>query len=419
MHLTIVAIGSRGDIQPYIALGQGLQQAGHRVRLNTHLDFETLVRAHQLEFAPLHGNVRDLMSSETGVSFTETGANPIKFVREFRGIARTMIVEMLGDCLKACEDTDLIVMTGIGFYAAYPVAEKLGRPFLQAYLQPVTPTRDFSMSVIKPLKLGGLVNYASYFVGGQMFWQAMRGAMNDARREVLNLPPTPFWGPFGKLYQDRNPVIYGYSPHVLPRPKDWPDFVHVTGYWFLDQAADWQPPPELIDFLQAGSPPVAIGFGSMNNRDPEQTTEIVLNALDRSKQRGVLLTGWGGLHQFDLPDHVFKIDFVPHEWLYPRVRAIVHHGGAGTTGAALRSGVPSIGIPFFADQPFWAERAYRAGVGPRPIPRKKLTAENLAAAIDLAVNEPLLRRHAAQIGEQIRSEDGVQRAVEIFRRYYA
>src|SRR5512134_2414496 len=131
MHLTIVAIGSRGDIQPYIALGQGLQQAGHRVRLNTHVDFEALVQMHALEFAPLHGNVRDLMSSEAGMSFTETGTNPIKFVREFRHIARTMISEMLGDCLKACADTDLIVMTGIGFYAAYPAAEKLNKPYLQ------------------------------------------------------------------------------------------------------------------------------------------------------------------------------------------------------------------------------------------------------------------------------------------------
>jgi UDP:flavonoid glycosyltransferase YjiC (YdhE family) len=419
MHITIVAIGSHGDIQPYIALGQGLQRASHRVRLNTHLDFETLVCEHDLEFAPLHGNVRDLMSSEAGVSFTETGANPIKFVREFRGIARTMIVEMLGDCLKACEDTDLIVMTGIGFYAADPVAEKLGKPYLQAYLQPVTPTREFSMSVIKPLKLGGIINYASYFVGGQMFWQAMRGALNDARREVLNLPPTPFFGPFGKLYQDRNPVIYGYSPSVLPRPKDWPDFVHIAGYWFLDQPASWQPPLELFDFLSAGSPPIAIGFGSMNNRDPEHTTEIVLNALERSKQRGILLTGWGGLHQSDLPDHVFKIDFAPHEWLYPRMGAIVHHGGAGTTAAALRSGVPSIGIPFFADQPFWAEHAYRAGVGPQPIPRNKLTPVNLAQAIGLAMNDKSIRQRAAHIGQLIRGEDGVRRAVEIFQRYNA
>jgi UDP:flavonoid glycosyltransferase YjiC (YdhE family) len=419
MHLTIVAIGSRGDIQPYIALGEGLQQAGQRVRLNTHHDFEALVREHGLEFAPLHGNVRDLMSSEAGVSFAETGANPIKFVREFRSIARTLIVGMLGDCLEACADTDLIVMTGIGFYAAYPVAEKLGKPYLQAYLQPVTPTCEFTMSVIRPLKLGGAVNYASYFVGGQMFWQAMRGALNDARREVLNLPPTPFFGPFARLYRDRAPVIYGYSPSVLPRPNDWPDFVHVTGYWFLDQSAGWQPPQELTDFLAAGSPPIAIGFGSMNNRDPEHTTEIVLKALECSQQRGLLLTGWGGLHQSALPDHVFKIDFVPHEWLFPRMGAIVHHGGAGTTAAALRSGVPSIGIPFFADQPFWAEHAYRLGVGPRPLPRKKLSAEKLAEAIQLAVTEQSIRRRAAHMGELLRSEDGVQRAVEIFQRYYA
>jgi UDP:flavonoid glycosyltransferase YjiC (YdhE family) len=220
------------------------------------------------------------------------------------------------------------------------------------------------------------------------------------------------------MYRDRDPVIYGYSPSVLPRPRDWPDFVHITGYWFLEQQTSWRPPPELIDFLQAGPPPVAIGFGSMNNRDPERTTEIVLQALERSKQRGILLTGWGGLPQSDLPDRVFKIDFVPHEWLFPRLGAIVHHGGAGTTAAALRSGVPSIGVPFFAIQPFWTEHAYRAGAGPRPIPRQKLTAANLADAIGLAVNDQSIRRRAAHLGELIRREHGVQRAVEIFQRYY-
>ena len=416
MHFTLVAIGSRGDVQPLIALGAGLRRAGHHARLATHLEFKPLIEAQGLEFAELHGDMRAMLGNEDGHRLTSSGGNPLKFAREFRRLAHAMAADLLSSCLSACRGTDLIIVSGIGFYAGYPVAQKLGLPYLQTHLQPVTPTRDFTMPVMQPLKLGGLVNYASYVVGGQLFWQGMRGPLNTVQRELWGMPPLPFFGPFFQMARQRDPVVYGYSAHVVPVPQDWPDFAHVTGYWFLDQADHWQPPRELLEFIEAGSPPVSIGFGSMGNRDPEHTTALVLKALELSKQRGLLLTGWGGLAQAALPDHVFKIEAAPHDWLFPRMGAIIHHGGAGTTAAALRSGVPSIAIPFFADQPFWAERAHRIGASPQPIPRKHLTAERLAEAITRAVTDAGQRRQAAAIGAQIRSEDGVTRAVELINR---
>jgi UDP:flavonoid glycosyltransferase YjiC (YdhE family) len=208
-------------------------------------------------------------------------------------------------------------------------------------------------------------------------------------------------------------VLYGYSPHVIPPPPDWGADTHVTGYWFLDPPSGWTPPPALHEFLAAGPPPVYVGFGSMSSRNPQATAKLVLDALGAAGQRAVLLAGWSGLRPADLPDSVLMVDSVPFAWLFPRMAAVVHHGGAGTTAAGLRAGVPSIVVPFFGDQPYWGRRVAELGVGPAPIPRKRLTVEVLAGAIDRAVTDPVLRRRAAELGVRIRVEDGVARAVGV------
>ena len=237
------------------------------------------------------------------------------------------------------------------------------------------------------------------------------------RRDVLKLKPIPWNGPYTRIARERLPTLYGYSPTVVPKPPDWGEWIHVCGYWFLDGAETYQPPAGLIDFLASGPLPVYIGFGSMIHGDPEQLAEMIVKALTMSKQRGILLTGWAGSNHNHLFDHVFQIDSVPHDWLFPRMAAIVHHGGAGTTAAALRSGVPSIAAPFFADQPFWAQRVFELGVGPKPIPQKQLTAEWLADAIRTAVSDTTMRARAAELGQRIQAEDGVARAVEIIQQY--
>jgi len=247
-------------------------------------------------------------------------------------------------------------------------------------------------------------------------WQMMRPIINEARRDVLNLQPYRVIGPWPEMLRTRMPVVYGYSEQVLPKPRDWPDFIHVTGYWFLHEHG-WTPPRDLLDFLADGSPPVYIGFGSMVDRDPERITEIALNALRYSGQRAIFLRGWGDLQQADLPPNVFMIDNAPHEWLFPRMAAVVHHGGAGTTAAAIRAGVPSIVVPFFGDQPFWGDRVALLGVGTAPLARKTLTGAQLAGAIDRAISDNNIRANAAALGERIRVEDGVARAVEIIEAY--
>jgi UDP:flavonoid glycosyltransferase YjiC (YdhE family) len=228
----------------------------------------------------------------------------------------------------------------------------------------------------------------------------------------LELPAAPFFGAYNSPHLQRFPVLYGFSPSIINPPSDWQN-THVTGYWFLDEDPNWTPSKDLMDFLLEGAPPVFIGFGSMGNRNPEATADLVLQAIAIAGQRAILQSGWGGLSKRDLPDTVFILDSIPHSFIFPYMAAVVHHGGAGTTSAALRAGVPSIVIPFFGDQPFWGNRIAELGCGTEPIPRKKLTAENLAEAIQMAVTDRSTCETAANLGEKIRAENGIAKAVAI------
>jgi sterol 3beta-glucosyltransferase len=208
------------------------------------------------------------------------------------------------------------------------------------------------------------------------------------------------------------PVLHGFSRHVVPIPPDQPHQVTTTGFWFLDRSDSYAPPDHLRAFLEAGDPPVYVGFGSMAARDPERTTRAVLDAVRQADVRAVLATGWGGLTDADLPAGVLRIRSAPHDWLFPRCAAVVHHGGAGTTAAGLRAGRPTVICPFFGDQPFWGRRAHALGVGPAPIPQRRLTADRLADALAEVTRDPEMRRRAEALGKRIRAENGVERAVE-------
>jgi sterol 3beta-glucosyltransferase len=211
------------------------------------------------------------------------------------------------------------------------------------------------------------------------------------------------------LRRRREPILYGWSPSVLPKPPDWGKWLHTTGCWFLEQSEGWKPPRGLTDFLNSGPPPVFVGFGSMNNTDPERLTDIVLRALERTGRRGILATGWGGIGDSDLPDSVFRVEEVPHDWLLERVEAAVHHGGAGTTAASLRAGVPTAVVPFFADQPFWGRRIAELGVGPEPIPRRSLSVDRLANAIQQATADRDMKARAIAPSRRIKEDRASRR----------
>ena len=416
-HFTLVTAGSRGDIQPYIALGLGLQARGHTARLATHTLYADWIRGYGLEFAPVEGDPLAAFQQAHGRDWVETGRDGGDFLRGFHRFIDPLLHQATADTLDACAGSDMVLFSGVAFYVTYSAAEKLGLPFVQAYLQPINPTREFP-SVIYPTRRqgGALYNYATHAIGGYRIWLRLRPVLNTIRREMLGLRPMPLLGPFPDMFLRQLPVVHGYSPTLLPKPRDWSEALFVPGFWFLDEDG-YDPPPQLTGFLAAGPPPVYIGFGSMTGNDPERLTGLTLDAVARSGQRAVLLSGWAGLAAGDLPPDVLKLDSVPHGWLFPRMAAIVHHGGVGTTHEALRAGRPQVVAPFFGDQPFWADRVYGLGVSPPPLHQEELTAERLAAAIRAAVTEETMQARAADLGCRVQAERGVAGAVEVIERY--
>ena len=410
MQVTVIAPGSRGDVQPYVALGKGLKEAGHTVRVLATQDFQDLVTAYGLDFFDVGGSMEMVTQSMEDV--IERGS----FLKILLSMQLDRVVsKVAGSGLVACHGSDLIIAGLGGLFVGLALSEKLGIPFVQAHLTPFTPTREFP-SALMPLpetRLPSLANRLSHRLTQQMMWQMFRAADNKARIQVLQMAPAPFWGPFASLHRQKQTILYGYSPQVLPHPRDWDDFIHVTGYWFLEPPDGWEPPIDLVNFLQSGPPPVYIGFGSMIKKKPEETANLVLQALARTGQRGVLSSGWGGLKKEDLPETVFMIGSSPHSWLFPQMSALVHHGGAGTTGAGLQAGIPTIVTPFMGDQPFWGQRVYELGVGPRPIPRQRLTVERLAESIRCAVFDMTMREKASRLGERIRAENGIARTLAV------
>ena len=416
MKITVFAAGSRGDIQPCVAFSKGLQEAGYRVRLAAPEDFANFVQQHDVDFYPLRGDVQQIMASDTGREFMETGGtNPIKSIQAVRTMIGPVVKEMVEDAYAACRDVDAIICLGVFSAFGQSIAEALGIPIIHLEPTPLLPTRAFP-APSWPIQRdwGGLHNYISGLAMLDVIWLWYRPFVNDFRKSLgLSAYTT------ARFYRAlrSTPMLSAYSPSIIPHPADWPNSVHVTGYFFLDTQTDWQPSSELKTFLEAGDPPVYIGFGSMAGRNPEKLAILALEALAKSGQRGLLLTGWGGLRTELVPDNVFVLDAAPHNWLFPRMAAVVHHGGAGTTAEALRAGVPSVIVPFVLDQPFWGARIKALGLGPDPIPQKNLTADCLANAIRIAVSDSNMKQMANSYGTAIRAEDGIGNAIKIIQNY--
>jgi len=425
-RVVMVASGSRGDVQPQAALARGLQAAGWRVRFATHRCFQPLVEAAGLEFFPLSGDSQGFFSGPAGMALREKlerrdGAD---WCRRFLG---PFLRKFLADCAGACAGADAILYwppTQVGS----SLTEKLGVPSIgvATYPLPHCRTRAFANPFYSPfsrtvsvsarrLGLEGALNALSWRFGETIWADAVRTEVNRWRVETLGLEPlTPATA---RQRVERTPHVLGFSPKVLPVPRDWSEHVHVSGYWFLDLATTWMPPREVTDFLAQGPPPVAVGFGSMASRDAAATTEIVLDALERAGLRAIFVSGWGGLKQRALPGSVCLASDIPHDWLFPRVAAVVHHGGSGTTAAVLRSGIPHVIVPFGFDQCLWGQRIAELKLGPPPIPHAELTAERLASALRVAAADEAMRASARRFQESLRHEDGVGRAVAVIERY--
>jgi sterol 3beta-glucosyltransferase len=374
MRIAILTVGTRGDVQPFVAFGAALQQNGHAVRLCTHPEFQELVTGQGLDFAPLAaGALSRGAATQEGRRWAQRHA---RWMPTWVGLiqdARSVAHERLRDAAVACADADVIVTSNLTQVLGWQLARDRGVPVVRTLLN--APGYWMSRRTSRPA--AAAVRQAA--------WLAARPWLNAVRKEALGRPPLPRPEPIGTLDRQRQLVLYPFSPSVFPKPPGWGEWTEVTGYWFLDAAVDPDPSDALRDFVEAGPPPVFIGFATQIDPDPVATTATMVQALRGAGRRGVLLRSPEALAGADLGDDIFALQRVSHGWLFPRCAAVVHHGAAGTTATALRCGVPSVVVPHNADQFTWARRMAELGVSPSPIPRRRLTLERL---------EPDLRRPA-------------------------
>ncbi|KAH6759101.1 UDP-Glycosyltransferase superfamily protein [Perilla frutescens var. frutescens] len=417
LKIAVLVVGTRGDVQPFLAVARRLQAYGHNVRLATHSNFRGFVKSAGVDFFPLGGDPRVLagyMARNKGLIPSAPGEISIQ---------RKQIKAIIEALLPACTEPDPI--TGEPFraqaiianppaYGHAHVAEALGVPMHIFFTMPWTPTYAFPHPLARVPQSAGY--WLSYILVDLLIWWGIRGLINEFRRNKLKLPPIAYFSSYhGSI--SHLPTGYMWSPHVVPKPDDWGPLVDVVGYCFLELGSKYQPSEEFVEWIQKGSQPIYIGFGSMPLDDSNQTTKIILEALKITGQRGIIDQGWGNLGNYsNIPDNVFVLVDCPHDWLFPQCSAVVHHGGAGTTATGLKAGCPTTIVPFFGDQFFWGEVIYQKGLGPAPIPISQLTVESLTEAIRFML-QPEVKSRATEVAARIENEDGIGAAVDAFHRH--
>ena len=402
LRITCLTIGSRGDVQPYIALCKGLLAEGHRARIATHAEFGPWVEKHGIEFKPVEGDPAELMRI-----CVENGMFTVSFLREASSKFRTWIDDLLSSAWEACQDSDILIESPSAM-AGIHIAEALRIPYFRAFTMPWTRTRAYPHAFAVPeRKVGGAYNYYTYVMFDNVFWKAIAGQVNRWRKKELGLRSTNL----DKMQPNKVPFLYNFSPHVVVPPLDYSDWVRVTGYWFLNEAQDWSPPPELTAFIKKARDDkkklVYIGFGSIVVSDPAALTKTVVESVQKADVRCILSKGWSDRlgdpsavkTEVSLPPEIHQIKSAPHDWLFTQIDAAVHHGGAGTTGASLRAGVPTVIKPFFGDQYFFGSRVEDLGVG---ICLKKVNVSVFSRALWEAVHSERMIVKARLLGEQIR-----------------
>lgn len=404
MRVAIVTIGTRGDVQPYVALAKGLEAAGHDVLIGAPDNFAAWVEGQGIRFHPLGIDIEALIQSPEARRVLDGNIFGVpKLLRK----TMPMMRGVLDGIWEAAKDADVIVYHPKAG-SAVDVAEATGAGLVCASPIPMFTTGDFPFLMPK-LNFGRALNRLTYWP--QSFARLL--FINRWRREVLKLPKPKRMYPLGGFAGGMATRICMVSPAAFPRPSDWDEGLHMAGYWFLDEAPDWQPDEALAAFLAAGEEPVYIGFGSMTPKNPEAATREIVEGVRQAGVRALLAVGWGGLAKIDLPETVHMIEGAPHHALFPLMRAVVHHGGAGSTAAGLRAGRPTLVCPLSVDQPFWGYWVNKLGCGPKTQPMNRLRAERFAEGLRELTETESYRTRAREVAETMGREDGVSRAIEV------
>ncbi|KAI5917397.1 hypothetical protein F4810DRAFT_696485 [Camillea tinctor] len=425
LNILIQVIGSRGDIQPFVALGNELQQHGHRVRLATHNIFADFVRSSGLEFFPVGGDPSELMAYMVKNPGLIPSIESIRSgdIQSKRRMVSTMLDGFWSSCIQPDQTTGRpfvaeAIIANPPSFAHIHCAQALGIPLHMMFTMPWTSTTAFRHPLAN-LKFSGnskeqdTANFLSYGIVEFMTWQGLGDLVNQWREKVLGLEPVHLTDAPSLLKQLEVPFTYCWSPSLIPKPKDWGSNIDVCGFFFRDPPA-YTPPSDLEKFLKAGSStPIYIGFGSIVVGDPDRLMTMVIKAVKTLGVRAIISKGWSKLTAAENDPNIFFIGDCPHEWLFQHVSVVVHHGGAGTTACGLRYAKPTVIIPFFGDQPFWGEMVAQSGAGPKPIPYSELTSRNLAEGISYALDAHT-SGCAEWIAEKLQAESGVKAAVGHF-----
>lgn len=412
MHITIFVYGTWGDLRPHTVLGQALQQQGHEVQVVASPGYEQWIRDRGLGFYPLTTDVNTF--ARENVDLMDKGF--ISQLQTLRTRIAPIFTQMGLEVMEATRKSDVLMTVEFGLSLLLDVVKANNLKPIFINPAPINPTRESNTILPAPpdwFPFEGWYNRLGYTVLRQSSWRGLAGGRNPLAKQ-LGLPKSSYKD-FCALV-DTAPALTTVSRHVFQRPADWGDHWQVTGFLF-DHDPDWTPPQDLVDFLERGEPPVYIGFGSMPDSNPQATTRMILEAIRRSGKRAILLTGWAGLGAENMPEDVYVLKYAPHSWLFPKMAAVIHHGGSGTTASGMRAGVPTVIVPHQGDQSFWGRTVQSLKVGTAPIPRKKLTTENLAAAITEVTNNHSLRANARQLGEKIHAEDSLGEAVKWVNSY--
>jgi UDP:flavonoid glycosyltransferase YjiC (YdhE family) len=409
MKLSLIAFGTRGDVQPYVALALGLQAAGHSVRIAAGRNFGAWIEREGVGFAPINVDIQEMMRSSGGVSWVE--GSRLFTMQHMRRLFRPVASVVAEGALAACEGADVIVSSFTGDWAGSAIAEKIGARYVSGLLQPMRPSRAGWATLIPALAHRmSVLNLLMGRFAMNMLFSVFAEEVRELRRR-LGLAMIDSAGFLRWMHETT--TLFAFSEHVTPRPADYPDVWHLTGYWFHDEP-DWTPDDALAEFLARGGAPVYVGFGSMTDSDARATTEKIVRAQQAAGVRVVLYGGWAGIRPQDAPRDVHVLQHsAPHARLFPRMAGVVHHGGAGTTGAAVRAGVPQLVVPHFADQPYWGRRVHELGVALPLIDKARLSERALASAMRALVEDEALRANAGALGARVRAEDGIGRAVKI------
>lgn len=416
MNILMLTAGSRGDIQPFIALGLGLKDEGHHVTICTHQKFESFISSYGLDYAYMDDGLLELANSAAARKAIAESSGILgwfKAVRMLSQKAADIQRQMMDEAWQAAQDIDFIIFHP-KVIGALDIAEKLQIPCATVLTAPfMIATGELPHFMFPSVSLGSLYNRFTYALANMLGKCQYMSTLNDWRQRKLDLAQCSYFSDRLKQYDEKPiPVLHCFSQELMKRPSDWSHNAEITGFWFLKRRDQWQPPKDLVQFLDAGSKPIYIGFGSMVPENVHEFTQIVVAAIKESGKRAIIAGGWGALQDIVASEHIFYIDKVPHDWLFEHVSGVVHHGGAGTTAAALKAGVPQFICPFIADQFFWGQQIFAKGLGPEPIAQKKLNVENFVHALSM-LDDVTMHDRAQVARDNVLAEGGVQKAIEL------